>query len=144
MAKQGALLIEKARIVDLDGKDRAVFSANSQLNLRITVKATRVGDYRVILTAPLFRLDGILVTKFKMDPHPVHLDVDQSITFNLQVDPLIFGNGNYIFSIGLFDGEVEEAFRQDLIDRSFEFQVIGNEEYFQQVVFNCPVRWSYA
>lgn len=141
---RGALLIEKARIVDLDGKDRAVFSANSQLNLRITVKATRVGDYRVILTAPLFRLDGILVTKFKMDPHPVHLDVDQSITFNLQVDPLIFGNGNYIFSIGLFDGEVEEAFRQDLIDRSFEFQVIGNEEYFQQVVFNCPVRWSYA
>lgn len=141
---QGALLIEKARIVDLDGKDRAVFLVNSQLNLRITIKATQVGDYRIILTAPLFRLDGVLVTKFKMSPYYIHLDIGQTITFNLQVDPLNLGNGNYIFSLGLFNEEVEENCRQDLIDRSFEFQVIGNEEYFRQVIFNCPVKWSSA
>jgi lipopolysaccharide transport system ATP-binding protein len=137
-----AILIEKVRITDSEGKERAVFSVNDTLNLSIAIKAQRKGHFAIVLATPIYRLDGILVAKFRMKPFPVDVAEGSEMTFNLKIDHLNLGNGNYVFSVGLFDNVINESTRMDLIDRSFEFQVVGNDEYYSQVIFHHPGTWS--
>lgn len=137
------IAIEKVQLLGIDGREQAVFNVGDPLTLSVLVKAQKRGQYDLVLTAPLFRLDGILISKFRTGPNIVEFEEHETREFQLTLDPLNLGNGSYIFSLGLFDHFIDDKHRLDLIDRSFEFQVVGNEPYFSQVIFHHIGLWKF-
>src|SRR5215211_2981962 len=61
---EGSLLIDEVQVLDAAGHERAVFDVGTSLVLRITFRAHRSGTFDVIPVAVLYRLDGVLVSRF--------------------------------------------------------------------------------
>ena len=138
----GSVAFDKVCLQGVDGREQAVFAAGDSLTLSVVIRAREKGYYNLILTAPLFRLDGILVTKFRTEPTTLDLEEDAIKEFQLSLDPINLGNGSYVFSLGLFNHTIDEQNRLDLIDRSFEFQVVGNDAFLTQVIFRHTGIWK--
>lgn len=140
---EGSLTIEEVLMLDGEGRERAVFHVGTPLNIRVTFMAHRSGTFEVLPTLALYRLDGTLIFK-----HPGHknflvqLEVGQKCSLNLTLGSLNLGDGYYIFSVALFRTAIEESQRYDLIDRSYEFQVIGNDPIIAGAVFKHPGEWG--
>ncbi|MCL4296066.1 MAG: ABC transporter ATP-binding protein [Anaerolineae bacterium] len=138
---EGSLTIEKVLLLGADGQEQAVFPVGSPLILSLKVLAHRDGHYCLVPTATLYRLDGVLVTKFPGESMPLDFRVDEKKELYLDLPPLNLGNGAYVFSVAIFERVIDKQYRYDLIDRSYEFQVVGNEELFDSVIYRYPVQW---
>ena len=69
---------------------------------------------------------------------------DQLITFRLDLDSLNLGNGSYLVSLALYRELMETAPEvYDLLDRSYEFEVRGNQA-FDNGVFRHEATWQLA
>ncbi len=139
---KGTVEIESVRLLGADGGEKTVFPVGSPLTLSLRVLAEKSIRLKIVLVAALFRIDGILITKFRSQPTDLTLSAGEMKEFRLEFDKLNYGNHNFVFSVGLFENLVDEANRLDLIDRSFEFRVIGNDDYYSQVIINLPGEWK--
>jgi len=137
------LLIEAVSLVGEDGSEKTVFNVGDRIFLRLRLKAIRRICLNLVLAATLYRLDGILISKFRSVPTKLDLNVDETKDFQMEmIGSVSLGNHNFVFSIGLFEDRVDDVSRLDLLDRSFEFRVVGNDDYYSQVIINLPGEWK--
>lgn len=139
---EGSLRIESVLLLGPAG-EQAVYDAGSPMTLAITARAHRAAVFEVTPVAVLYRLDGVLVSSHVGDPFTVELEQDELITVRLDFARLNLGDGGYTFSVALYRELVHpgpsEAY--DLVDRSYEFEVVGNEP-FHNGVFQHPANWQ--
>lgn len=142
---EGSLVIEEARLLDSAGAEQAVFAPGSDMILSLCARAVRPGRFSVIPAATLFRSDGILVSNHPGDPVELELVEDDEVELRLDFGPLNLGDGSYLFSVALYRtlSHVDSSVVYDLIDRSYEFEVRGNEP-FNNGVFRHPAAWTIA
>lgn len=142
---QGTLTIERAHLVGGDDRKRSVFEAHTPLSLHAEMQAHADEVYSVIPAAVLYRLDGVLVSRFIGDRFDEFLRAGERLSLRLDLGDLNLGNGNYVFALALYHSldrsGVEPPELYDLIDRSYEFQVIGVPAL-ETAIFEHPGVWS--
>ena len=138
---EGSVRIEQAVLVGEDGQERAVFEGGSHLVLRVELRARRSGRFNLIVGATLARLDGVPVSNLVSAPISLHLAHRERQWVSVTLDPLLLGDGQYVFSVSLFEGAVQEETRYDLIARAYEFRVVGNPPLVAGSLFQHPARW---
>jgi ABC-type polysaccharide/polyol phosphate transport system ATPase subunit len=140
---EGSLMIHDVLLVDVDGTERALFHAHSPMSMAIHVRARHQGSYPVTPVAVMYRADGVLISNF-VGPE-FELDLAEGDDANLALDfgPLNLGSGTYVFSVALYRSlsstEPSEAY--DLLDRSYEFEVVGDDAN-SGSVFAHPGVWT--
>jgi len=139
---EGSLTIEKALMLGVDGEEHVVFKVGSTLTLSMLISAHRSGHFSLVPAATLFRLDGIFVSNLVGPMMPLDLRDGESKEIRLTLSPLNLGDGNYVFSVSIFEEIVGDSSRYDLIDRSYEFQVIGNDSLLASAIFQHPATWT--
>jgi lipopolysaccharide transport system ATP-binding protein len=141
----GNLTIENVQIIDNNHNNKTIFENNSTLKLFVCAKALKRGIYKVIPCAVLFTIDGILVSNNteKHKHFKLHLEKDQRVIFTLTYDPLNLGNGEYVFSVALYQNidDYDTSNYYDLHDRSYHFKVVGNDS-FNNGLFKHPGYWN--
>lgn len=141
----GAIRIESVRLIDpLQEKESGVFRFGSPIEIDIDLRAVETSSLYLVATIALFRLDGILVTKFRSKAERTTIASGEQRTCSLSLTNPLLLNGEYVISVAIFDGEVEERTRIDLIDRSYQFEVTGAPTYYQGAVINHPQSWEYS
>ncbi len=140
---EGSLMICKAILSSSDGAERAVFEVGRPLTLSVSIVAKAQGTYEVIPAATLYRIDGVLVTNLPGPSVTLSFVKDETKILSLKLGSLNLGNGNYVFSIAIFRklSEVEPSEVYDLLDRSYEFRVVGNQP-FHNGIFLHEGQWS--
>lgn len=140
---EGSLTIEKVVLADRLGEEQAVFPAGSALRLDVQLRAQRSDTYRVVPVAALYRIDGILITNVVGEPFEAALEAGETTELVLAIDELDLGDGRYVFSLGMYRelSAVGPSVVYDLIDRSYEFEVVGNGP-FDNGVFRRFGAWS--
>jgi lipopolysaccharide transport system ATP-binding protein len=141
----GSLALESVRLTNEDDVDRAVFVTRGALRITAVIRANQGGRFPVKLAALIFRADGIVATRHVTSEIELDVDADEAVTAELALDPLLLGNGSYLLSIGLYrelelDG-ITPSEIYDYLDRSFEFQVIGNPGLHNELVHH-PGSWA--
>ena len=140
---EGSLEITDVLLLDARGREQAVFEAHSEMRLVIDVVAMKEGDYPVTATATMYRADGVLVTNHVGGPWNLELVKGEHARVAADFGRLNLGDGHYVFSIGVYrslsPGDAAEVY--DLLDRSYEFEVIGNPP-FDNGVFSHPSEWT--
>ena len=139
---EGSVRVDQAVLVGTDGQERAVFEAGSQLMLRIQVHARRSGHFKLIVGATLARLDGVPVSNLVSPPFSVDLAAGEQRWVSVTLDELLLGDGQYVFSVSVFEDTVQEESRYDLVARAYEFRVIGNPPVIAWSIFRHPARWA--
>ncbi|MCE5252290.1 ABC transporter ATP-binding protein [bacterium] len=141
---EGSLAIEQVSTVNGENKEQTVFEVGEPIIVKILIKAHKTGLFPLLPAVSIYRLDGILVTHY-LEQRPicsVQLEKDQKRIILLDMGSPKFGNGYYVFSVGLFGEAVEESQRYDLIDKSFEFEITGNDPIFAGTIFHIPGIWN--
>lgn len=138
---KGVIQIEKILLSTEDGAEKTVFHAGNHMFVRVSLCAKQPVTTQIILVAVLYRLDGIMITKFKSNVIPVVMGQNETRVFELDAGRVQWGNHNFVLSFGLFENEIGADNRIDLLDRSFEFRVVGNEEYYSQTIINLNGNW---
>jgi hypothetical protein len=114
------------------------------LSLKLTCLAHRSGTFPVIFATVLFRIDGIVISQNISDLIILNLMKGESREVSLNFAPLNLGNGRYLFSASLHKKLdpylLEEAERYDLIDRSYEFEVVGNPPL-RTAIYHLDAEW---
>jgi lipopolysaccharide transport system ATP-binding protein len=140
---EGSVVIKDVRLVDETGQQRAVFDRASSLTVAVTVEAVEAGEYPLTAGISVYRIDGLLVSNHAGPEHLLPLEPGTEARLLLEFDELNLGDGGYTVSVALFRVLDPHGQSQvyDLIDRSYEFQVVGSEP-FSNGVFDHPARWS--
>ncbi len=140
---EGSLVIEDLVLSGEGGEERAVFRAGEPMTMSVSVRARRSGRFEVIPAAVLFRLDGILVSNHPGELLEVELGRGELRELRLEFGPLNLGDGRYVFSVALYRklSHLEPSEHYDLIDRSYEFEIVGND-VFNNGIFRHPALWS--
>lgn len=141
---EGSLTIEKAFMSGAKGKEQSVFSAGSPMSLHMTILGHRDGSFDFIPAATLFRLDGILISNFIGQPVPLVLARGQVREFRLDIPALNLGDGEYVFSLSIFDGVISGESRFDLVDRAYQFKIAGNDPLVADAVCQMQGSWVAA
>jgi hypothetical protein len=70
------------------------------------------------------------------------LEVGDESAVRLDLKRLNLGNGHYVFSVALYRhlAYLEEPEIYDLVDRSYEFEVVGNDPS-DGSLFHHPAEW---
>jgi lipopolysaccharide transport system ATP-binding protein len=139
---EGSLLIERAELLGDDGLGRTVFRAGDNLLLRMTVRAVKPGAYQLVPTATLYRLDGIPISNFIGPCCALFLAGDETRDLQLDLGRLMLGDGDFTFSLAIFDGVVEGDRRYDLLAYSYEFKVVDNPPLHRSFIFQHPSDWK--
>jgi lipopolysaccharide transport system ATP-binding protein len=144
---EGSLMIDAVEVLDGSGRERAIFDVETPLVLRIVFSARCAGRFELIPAAVLFRLDGILVSRFVGDRTTLELADGERREAVLRLGPLNLGDGEYLFSVALYKeldvDDVEPAQAYDLLDRSYQFQVVGTPPL-ERGIFRHPGGWTIA
>lgn len=140
---EGSLRIANVRLVDMQDREQAVFSAASSMRVLIDVIAERGGDYPLTAAATMYRADGILVSNHIGGPWTMTFADGETVTIAVDFGRLNLGDGRYVFSIGLYRqlSAVGASEVYDLLDRSYEFELTGNAP-FDNGVFSHPAEWT--
>lgn len=142
---EGSISIQSVELVDDSGSARAVFRAGQPMSLWMTVRGERAGDYPIVPTAAIYRLDGVPVTRHRGSVTNHSLARGETRRFCLDFGPLNLGDGNYVVSVGVFRefdaAHIDDAAAYEIIDRSYEFEVDGNSPN-MDAVFQHPGKWS--
>lgn len=126
---EGGLRITNVEFMG-DGVSSATFLAGQRVTMRVGLQADREGQFTMIPTAVLYRMDGVLVTRYIGEAIELSARAQQGFTVELDLGPLRFGNGHYVVTAALYrtldiTGATPSPF-YDLLDRSFTFAVIGH------------------
>jgi len=140
---EGSLVIDNVRILGEGGVEKTVFRVGSSLTLELSIIAKRNGQFQLIPNATLYRQDGVYLTNFIGDALIIDMSDGQQVRSNLVLESLNLGDGYYTFSVAIFERVVSESSRYDLISRSYEFQVVGNETLHSAYVFQHPSCWTF-
>ncbi len=140
---EGTLLINDTRLLAADGTENALYHVGDPMTLMMSFTAREAGAYDIIPVAVLYRADGIAVTKHIGDRTTVELQAGDEGVFRLELGPLNLGIGRHMFSVALYRtlDELHEPHIYDLIDRSYEFEVVG-DRLVDSAVFRHPGQWS--
>ena len=139
---EGSVQVEQAVLAGTDGQERAVFEGGSPLVLRVQVHARRSGRFNLIVGATLARLDGIPVSNLVSPTLGLELVAGDHRWVSVTLDELLLGDGDYVFSVSLFEGAVQGESRYDLVARAYEFRVVGNPPLTASSIFRHPARWT--
>ncbi|MCC7381509.1 MAG: ABC transporter ATP-binding protein [Deltaproteobacteria bacterium] len=140
-ASEGSMTITRIRITGSDGSTRAVFRAGEALHLSFDVRANRDGDFNLVAGASLYRVDGIFISNLISAPIPMRVERGQSRRMTVELSPLSLSDGDYVFSLSIFEGEVRSDTRYDLVARCIEFKVTANERDCAGTIFRHPANW---
>lgn len=143
-ASEGSLTIAQIRISGSDGGTRALFRAGEALLLSFDVRANRDGVFNVVAGASLYRSDGIFVSNLISEEVPLKLAAGEAKRFTVELSPIQLGDGEYVFSISIFEKEITAEARYDLVARCIEFKVVGNEKVIAGTLFRHPSRWLHG
>jgi ABC-type polysaccharide/polyol phosphate transport system ATPase subunit len=138
---EGSLTIERALFVDELGRERAVFKAGASFSMRMELEAHRAGQFNLVLGASIYRLDGVFVANLVSPPMPFALSAGERTDVWLEVPRLPIGDARYAVSLSLFEREVAEHTRYDLLAKAFEFQVTGSPPLTKGAVVQLDARW---
>jgi len=139
---EGSLTIEHARPIGADQQEKAVFMVGESMMLNLSVLAHRDGHFNLVLGATLIRTDGVYISNFVSPPLPVDLVYGESREFRLNIPALMLGNGDFVFSLSIFEGTVQAETRYDLVARAYQFKVVGNLPLVAQAIFQHPAEWE--
>lgn len=143
---EGSLTIEDVVLLDWNGQEQTVFQVGSSVSLRMTMLAHRSGQFKVIPVAVIHRLDGIVVSQHWGSEKELDLDKEEQCRAQIDFKSINLGNGDYVFSVGLFRQldlyDFGKAHSYHIIDRSYEFKVVGNPPR-MTAVFQHPAEWSF-
>ena len=138
------LMIDRVGITGADGRARATFKVGGPLSLRVTIKATATGEYPLRPAAVLHRIDGVRVCCHIGEPMTLSMAAGQTQTVTLDFGPINLGNGDYLFAVALYrhldPDHPGSAEVYDLVEREYEFRVIGRS-VIDQAVFSHPAEW---
>lgn len=136
---EGSITIEKVSTLGEDGKERAVFSAGSQMTICVSLLAHRDGEFDFVPAVTLQRLDGVLVSNFIGHAIPLTLARGERQTARVTIPRILFGDGEYRLSGSIFSKIVSDASRYDLVVHGCEFKVTGNNSLVSGFVVQHPV-----
>jgi lipopolysaccharide transport system ATP-binding protein len=135
------LTIEDVILSGEGGKEQAVFEAGSPFTVSMTIVAHESGTYDVTPAVTFYRLDGVLVTNRVGPLTTLKLEVGEKRKFQLKFDAINMGNAHYVISPAIYRRlSWDDPDWYDLLDRSYEFAVVGNG-VFENGVFNHPATW---
>ena len=140
---EGSVSIREIQLLGAQDREQAVFRVGSPMSLRVVYEARRGGTFPILPAATLYRVDGILVSNHVGETATVDLAEGERREARLDLGPLNLGDGNYVWSIGLYRRLVDQADAEwyDLTAHSHEFQVVGNGP-FQNGIFGHSYRWQ--
>jgi len=138
---EGSLAIEEVQLIGPAG-EQAVFEVGAPLTVVIPFSARSEGTFPITPVAILYRLDGVLVSTHIGPAFTAELKPDDELSVRLDLNRLNLGDGNYVFSVALYRRleHLEEAQAYDLVDRSYEFEVVGNDPL-DNALFHHPSEW---
>ncbi len=140
----GEIVINNVILTDSSGREKAIFSVGEDLRLRVSFSSKGSGVYNIIFSAVLYRMDGVRVSCHVSKKIKVYLKEGETNVAELVLNNLNLGNGNYVFSVGLFrdiDPDlISKSYVYDQVDRSYEFQVTGRSPL-DGSIFNHPYDW---
>lgn len=140
----GDLVIDEVCLMGDEG-ETAVFEARSPFKLIVSFRARRAGVFDVIPIALIFRRDGVLATRHVAERDTIELAEGGAAKAILDLGPLRLGNGRYVVTVGLYrfldPDELTEPEIYDVVDRSYEFQVVGNPPLHNEL-FHHPGAWT--
>lgn len=137
-----SIRIESVVLRGPGSKEQAVFSPGSTITIEVTVLFLRALEAELKPSVAVYRPDGILVARFVGNGMPATGGERTKVGLLLEISPVLFGDGEYVLSVALFDRIISEETRFDLIDRSIHFSVFGNPPEHAQTVAALPGRWS--
>lgn len=139
------LRINRVRLFDADGAERAVFQAGESMTFEIELRAERAGSYPCQYHVYVYTLDGIRVTLHVSEADEFDLAADETRRARLTYDRILLNQGDYVFTVALYEtfdfGDPGAAIKYDLLDRSFEFKVYSAQAT-NQTIFRHPARWT--
>jgi hypothetical protein len=138
---EGSLTIEKIALLGMNGSEQCVFPVGSPMILTMAVLAHTTGNFHFISAASLYRLDGIFISNFVGHAIPLEFTEGQVREFQLIIPAINLGDGSYVFSLSIFEGIIADESRYDLIDRAYEFKVVGNPPLVANTVFQHSGDW---
>ena len=99
----------------------------------------------MIFVAVLFRIDGVAISQNISDTVELSLEEGEYRQAMLNFLPVNLGNGRYVFSVALYrrldPNLLEEPEKYDLIDRSYEIEIVGNPPLRSGIV-DLQAEWS--
>jgi len=140
---EGSAIIEQIELLGPDGREQTVFPAGGSLTIRVYFMVHRDGSMPVLPSVAIYRIDGILVSRHPGQSILLQTKAGEKRSFELELDNLNLGDGHYLISVALFKEAIDESQRYDLLDRSYEFQIVGNEPLMAAPVFHHPSQWRY-
>jgi lipopolysaccharide transport system ATP-binding protein len=142
---EGSLMIKEVLLMAPTGGERAVFEVGTPMTLVMEFFAARTGRFDVVPVAVLYRIDGIRVSSHIGECVVLVLNSGEQRTARLSLGPLNLGDGRYVFSVALYRrlSALEPVEVYDLIDRSYEFEVVGNPPL-EKGVFRHSGTWTLA
>jgi hypothetical protein len=138
---EGSLTFERAVLVDGAGRERAVFGTDTPLGITLQLKAHRSGCFNVILAASMYRLDGVFIANLISPRTALEMAEGERVDVALEVGRVPLGDARYVVSLSVFEGEVSEHTRYDLLSRVLEFEVRGNPPLSRHAVVQLDVDW---
>lgn len=140
---EGSVVIKDVRLLNEDGRQRAVFDRSTKMTVVVSVEAVAPGDYPLTAGISIYRMDGLLISNHASPASVLSLERGGDARVALDFDELNLGDGRYTISVALFRTLEPSGGAQlyDLVDRSYEFQVVGSAP-FSNGVFDHPARWS--
>ena len=139
---EGTLAIEGVTLSGANG-EQAIFEAGTPLTVTIDIRSHSGGTFPLTPSVVVYRLDGTRVTAHVGPPQELELEAGDRLSISLRFDNLNLGDGRYVLSAGLHRRleQVGPSETYDLVDRSYEFEVIGNDPLLGGV-FHHPAEWT--
>ena len=121
-----------------DGVPSSAFIAGQCVSMRLSIQAEEDGPFRMTPTAVIYRMDGVLVTRYIGAEVVLSTTRDQILVVELELGTMRFGNGQYVVTVAIYrsldvTGSTPSPF-YDLLDRSFTFAVSGHPPLIDGVV----------
>ena len=138
---EGTITIDAVALAGRDG-EQAVFHVGTPLTVTLDIRSHATGTFPLTPAVVLYRLDGTRVSSHVGPPHELELEAGDSRSLRLHFERLNLGDGHYILSAALYRNLVQLGASEtyDLVDRSYEFEVVGNDP-FHGGVFHHPAEW---
>jgi len=139
---EGSIAIDRV-VLTGGGGEQALFEVGSPLSLLMSFVAHRAGTFPIIPVAVLYRRDGVLLSSHVGEMFELELEAGDEAAVRLDLKRLQLGDGHYVFSVALYRTleYLGESEAYDLIDRSYEFEVVGNERG-DSSLFHHPSEWQ--
>jgi lipopolysaccharide transport system ATP-binding protein len=136
-----SLIIDQVMLLNALGAEQAVVEVGERLTVDMHVVARASATFHVIPVVVLYRADGIAVSSHVAEPRELELSEGETFRVQLQYPSINLGDGRYVFSVALYRRlDLDASDPYDLIDRSYEFEVVGNPA-FVSGIFQHPAEW---